>query len=57
MNLRVNLRKPQNEYYEMKATIRPVIAASNGNGSDAGRWLELFDSLGGHLSISPEAGT
>jgi hypothetical protein len=57
MNLRVNLRKPQNEYYEMKAAIRPVIAASNGNGTDAGRWLELFDSLGDKLSISPEAGT
>jgi len=56
MDLRVSLRKPQNEYYEMKATIRPVIAASNGNGTDAGRWLALFDSLGEKLSISPEAG-
>ena len=56
MDLRVSLRKPQNEYYEMKATIRPVIAASNGNGTDAGRWLELFDALGESLKISPEAG-
>ncbi|MGZ4778310.1 MAG: hypothetical protein ACXV5L_03890, partial [Thermoanaerobaculia bacterium] len=57
MDLRVSLRKPQNEYYEMKATIRPAIAASNGNGTEAGRWLALFDSLGEKLSISPEAGT
>jgi alpha-amylase/alpha-mannosidase (GH57 family) len=56
MDLRVSLRKPQNEYYEMKAMIRPVIAASNGNGTDAGRWLELFDALGDNLFISPEAG-
>jgi hypothetical protein len=56
MDLRVSLRKPQNEYYEMKATIRPAIAASNGNGSQAARWLELFDALGEELSISPEAG-
>ncbi|MGZ4807985.1 MAG: DUF3536 domain-containing protein [Thermoanaerobaculia bacterium] len=57
MDLRVSLRKPQNEYYEMKATIRPAIAASNGSGTEAGRWLALFDSLGEKLSISPEAGT
>jgi alpha-amylase/alpha-mannosidase (GH57 family) len=56
MDLRVSLRKPQNEYYEMKANIRPVIAASNGNGTDAANWLRLFDALGKSLSMSPDAG-
>jgi alpha-amylase/alpha-mannosidase (GH57 family) len=56
MDLRVSLRKPQNEYYEMKASIRPVIAASNGNGTDAVQWLRLFDALGKSLSMSPDAG-
>jgi hypothetical protein len=56
MDLRVSLRKPQNYYYEMKATIRPVVAANDGNGTGAGRWLELFDALGEKLSISPDAG-
>lgn len=56
MDLRVSLRKPQNEYYEMKASIRPVIAASNGNGTDAANWLRLFDALGKSLSMSPDAG-
>ena len=56
MNLRVSLRKPQDEYYDMKATIRPVIVSSAGNGTDTARWLELFDSLGDDLSISPDAG-
>jgi alpha-amylase/alpha-mannosidase (GH57 family) len=55
--LPVNLRKPQNDYYRMKTTIRQVIASHAGNGSsDATRWLHLFDSLGEQLSISPEAG-
>ena len=47
----VNLRNPQNDYYAMRAAVRPAIAAS-GNGA---RWLALFDSLGENLSISPEA--
>lgn len=54
--VKVDLRKPQNEYYRMKKSIRPVIAASAGNGSStAGRWLQHFDALGEKLSISPEA--
>ncbi len=54
MQLHVNLRKPQNEYYRMMATVRPAIAANGGNGATA-RWLDLFDSLGEKLAISPEA--
>ncbi|HKO56315.1 MAG TPA: DUF3536 domain-containing protein [Thermoanaerobaculia bacterium] len=57
IQLPVSLRKPQNDYYRMKTTIRPAIASHAGNGSsDATRWLHLFDSLGEQLSISPEAG-
>ena len=55
-NLDVDMRKPQNEYYRMKKSIRPVVAASAGNGSSsANRWLTRFDALGEKLSISPEA--
>lgn len=53
----VDLRKPQNDYYHLKKSIRPVIAASAGNGSStANRWLQHFDALGEKLSISPVAG-
>ncbi|HEX9981698.1 MAG TPA: DUF3536 domain-containing protein [Thermoanaerobaculia bacterium] len=50
----VNMRSAQNAYYRMKATVRPAIAA-NGTGTAAQRWLQLFDSLGTKLSITPEA--
>jgi alpha-amylase/alpha-mannosidase (GH57 family) len=54
--VKVSLRKPQNDYYRMRKTIRPVVAASAGNGSpSANRWLLHFDALGEKLSISPEA--
>lgn len=54
--VKVDLRKPQNEYYRMKKMIRPVVAATAGNGSsNANRWLTRFDTLGEKLSISPEA--
>jgi len=54
--VRLDLRKPQDEYYRMKKIIRPVIAATAGNGSStANRWLQHFDALGEKLSISPEA--
>jgi len=54
--VKVNLRKPQNEYYRMRKLVRPVIAASAGNGSStANRWLQHFDALGEKLKISPEA--
>ena len=52
----VDLRRPQNDYYRLKKSVRPVIAANAGNGSStANRWLQHFDALGEKLSISPEA--
>ncbi len=54
MHVHVDLRKPQNDYYRMMSTIRPAIAANSGNG-ETRRWLDLFDSLGESLLISPEA--
>jgi alpha-amylase/alpha-mannosidase (GH57 family) len=54
--VKVSLRKPQNEYYRMRKTVRPGVAATAGNGSpSASRWLQHFDALGETLSISPEA--
>ncbi|HEX7153041.1 MAG TPA: DUF3536 domain-containing protein [Thermoanaerobaculia bacterium] len=50
----VEMRSAQNAYYRMKGMVRPAIAA-NGNGTAAQRWLQLFDSLGTKLSVSPEA--
>jgi len=52
----VDLRRPQNDYYRLKKSVRPVIAATAGDGSSAAnRWLQHFDALGEKLSISPEA--
>ncbi|HET7711050.1 MAG TPA: DUF3536 domain-containing protein, partial [Thermoanaerobaculia bacterium] len=53
MEIHVDLRTPQNEYYSLRETLRPEMAATN-NGS-AARWLTLFDSLGEKLSIAGEA--
>jgi hypothetical protein len=53
--LKVNMRQPQNDYYVMKGTVRPVIAAGANGSADAKRWLQLFDALGEKLAISPEA--
>jgi hypothetical protein len=54
--VRVDLRKPQNEYYRLRKIVRPVIAATAGNGSSsATRWLQHFDALGDKLAISREA--
>src|SRR5207253_1521838 len=54
--VKVDLRKPQNEYYRMRKLVRPVVAATAGNGSStATRWLQHFDALGEKLAISPEA--
>jgi hypothetical protein len=46
--LPVDLRRAQNRYYRMRASVRPAIAAS-GNGD---RWLALFDALGEKLTIA-----
>jgi alpha-amylase/alpha-mannosidase (GH57 family) len=55
MAIEVDLRKPQNQYYRMKIAVRPAIAASASNGASA-QWLQLFDTLGEKLHISPTAG-
>jgi alpha-amylase/alpha-mannosidase (GH57 family) len=47
-SLTIDLRRPQNRYYRMRETLRPVIAASANNE----RWLELFDALGRKLNIA-----
>ncbi|HEX7418952.1 MAG TPA: DUF3536 domain-containing protein [Thermoanaerobaculia bacterium] len=52
--LNVDLRQPQNVYYAMKGTVRPVVA-SDGEHADSMKWLELFDALGEELTVSPEA--
>ena len=46
--LPVDLRRTQNRYYRMRASVRPAIAAS-GNGE---RWLALFDALGEKLTMA-----
>lgn len=52
----VDLRKPQNDYYELMKAKRPILASEAADGSQfASRWLQLFDALGEKLLISPEA--
>jgi alpha-amylase/alpha-mannosidase (GH57 family) len=46
----IDLRKPQNAYYHLKKSVRPLIAASSS--SSATRWLQHFDALGEKLSIA-----
>lgn len=53
--LDVDLRQAQTSYYQMKSTVRPRIAVDAKGSREARRWLDLFDSLGNRLSISPEA--
>jgi alpha-amylase/alpha-mannosidase (GH57 family) len=50
--LALDLRRAQNRYYRMRATIRPAFDAIPENGQ---RWLELFDDLGQKLTIAPAA--
>jgi len=47
--LEIDLRRTQNRYYRMRASVRPAVAGS-GNGE---RWLSLFDSLGPKLTVAP----
>ncbi|HSY47591.1 MAG TPA: DUF3536 domain-containing protein [Thermoanaerobaculia bacterium] len=50
--VKVDLRRPQNDYYRLKKSVRPTTAANAGNGSSsANRWLQHFDALGEKLSI------
>ncbi len=53
--IQVDMRHAQNMYYVMKSSVRAAIAADSTQSHEARRWLELFDSLGEKLSISPEA--
>jgi hypothetical protein len=50
MQIPVELRKPQNDYYAMKLEVRPTMRESD-------RWLQLFDDLGEKLGVSPRAGS
>jgi hypothetical protein len=49
MQITIDLRKPQNDYYAMKLEVRPAMREND-------RWLQLFDDLGEKLSISADAG-
>jgi alpha-amylase/alpha-mannosidase (GH57 family) len=56
MQIDVDLRQPQNDYYRMMNTVRPVMEAGATNGR-LREWLTLFDAIGEKLSFSPEART
>jgi alpha-amylase/alpha-mannosidase (GH57 family) len=45
MQITVELRKPQNDYYAMKLEVRPAMLESD-------RWLQLFDDLGEKLGVA-----
>jgi alpha-amylase/alpha-mannosidase (GH57 family) len=45
MQIPVELRKPQNDYYAMKLEVRPAMRESD-------RWLQLFDDLGEKLGVA-----
>jgi alpha-amylase/alpha-mannosidase (GH57 family) len=49
-DVRIDLRKPQDAYYHLKKSVRPLIAASSS--ASAVRWLQRFDALGEKLSIA-----
>ncbi len=51
----LEMRSAQNDYYLMRATVRPAFAASATGARVAERWLALFDQLGEMLNIHPEA--
>lgn len=51
--LTIDLRRAQNRYYRLRATVRPAIEASATVSPASREWLELFDELGRKLSIAP----
>jgi alpha-amylase/alpha-mannosidase (GH57 family) len=51
--LTIDLRRAQNRYYRLRATVRPAIEASATISPASREWLELFDKLGEKLSIAP----
>lgn len=50
-NVPVDLRRAQNCYYHMRASVRPAFERS----ANSEQWLMLFDSLGDKLTIAPAA--
>jgi alpha-amylase/alpha-mannosidase (GH57 family) len=50
--LTIDLRRAQNRYYRLRATVRPAIEASATISPASREWLELFDKLGEKLSIA-----
>jgi alpha-amylase/alpha-mannosidase (GH57 family) len=54
--LDVELRRAQNRYYRLRATLRPAIEASATVVPASREWLELFDHLGEKLSIAAGEG-
>jgi hypothetical protein len=49
--LSVDLRRAQNRYYRLHATVRPTMSASIPTRASR-EWLELFDRLGEKLSLA-----
>jgi alpha-amylase/alpha-mannosidase (GH57 family) len=52
--LTIDLRRAQNRYYRLRATVRPAIEAAAAVMPASREWLELFDTLGGKLSIAAD---
>ena len=50
--LTIDLRRAQNRYYRLRATVRPAIEASATVSPASREWLALFDNLGEKLSIA-----
>lgn len=50
--LTIDLRRAQNRYYRLRATVRPAIEASATISPASREWLALFDNLGEKLSIA-----
>jgi alpha-amylase/alpha-mannosidase (GH57 family) len=51
--LPIDLRRAQNRYYRLRATVRPAIEASAEIATASRQWIEHFDALGAKLSIAP----
>ncbi|HEV7766089.1 MAG TPA: DUF3536 domain-containing protein [Thermoanaerobaculia bacterium] len=50
--LNIDLRRAQNRYYRLRATVRPAIEASATVMPASRQWVELFDRLGEKLDIA-----
>ena len=51
-SLTIDLRRAQNRYYRLRATVRPAIEASATISSGIARMARAFDKLGEKLSIA-----